>query len=171
MTRAIDAFVDDLFELVHPTLPAPLLVGATRLRSARWWALVQGVRAAAPVMPFLSDHLWRNLVAGAAEVLQTRVPRRLARRRRRRRAARPEVADTRRSSSSVTRLAETPASSCGSPWPRVRPRADGASRHAAEIGEELNVKEVLFDEGPVVRAQLKPNLPLLGPRLGVACRL
>ena len=32
-----------------------------------WHALVQGVRGIAPVMPFLADHLWRNLVADACE--------------------------------------------------------------------------------------------------------
>ena len=42
--------------------------------------------------------------------------------------------------------------------------------HEDEIADELNVKEVLFDEGPVVRVQLKPNLPLLGPRLGAKLR-
>ena len=119
-------------------------------------------------MPFLSDHLWRNLVAGAAEVLQGSVflagwpdagdvDEQLV----------TEVADTRR----VVELGHQARGDAGiklrQPLRRVYVRgADGASRHAAEIGEELNVKEVLFDEGPVVRAQLKPNLPLLGPRLG-----
>src|SRR5206468_10767235 len=41
-----------------------------------------------------------------------------------------------------------------------------AGAHADEIAEELRVKEVGFDEGPVARVTLKPNLPLLGPRLG-----
>ncbi len=48
--------------------------------------------------------------------------------------------------------------------------ADGARAHVDEIAEELNVKEVRFDEGPVARVQLKPNLPVLGPRLGARLR-
>ena len=44
--------------------------------------------------------------------------------------------------------------------------ANGAAGHAGELGDELNVKEIVFDDGPVVRSQLKPNLPMLGPRLG-----
>ena len=32
-----------------------------------WHALVQGIRGIAPVMPFLAEHLWRNLVAEACE--------------------------------------------------------------------------------------------------------
>src|SRR4029453_19063540 len=30
-----------------------------------WHAVVQGVRVISPVMPFLSDHLWRNLAVDA----------------------------------------------------------------------------------------------------------
>src|SRR5204863_4073650 len=32
-----------------------------------WTALVQALRVISPIMPFLSDHLWRRLVAGACE--------------------------------------------------------------------------------------------------------
>src|SRR4029079_9236529 len=32
-----------------------------------WTALVQGLRVVAPVAPFLTEHLWDNLVAGACE--------------------------------------------------------------------------------------------------------
>jgi isoleucyl-tRNA synthetase len=49
----------------------------------------------------------------------------------------------------------------------------GASRakgHAKEIAEELRVKEVAFDQGPVAKVRLLPNLPRLGPRLGAKLR-
>ena len=49
--------------------------------------------------------------------------------------------------------------------------ADGARAHASEIGDELNVKEVHFDDGPVAHVQLRPNLRLLGPRLGARLRV
>jgi isoleucyl-tRNA synthetase len=45
-----------------------------------------------------------------------------------------------------------------------------AGRYRDEIADELNVKEVTVDDGPVPRVQLKPNLPLLGPRLGAKLR-
>jgi isoleucyl-tRNA synthetase len=35
-----------------------------------------------------------------------------------------------------------------------------------EIRDELRVKEVLFDEGPMSRVTILPNLRVLGPRLG-----
>jgi len=44
--------------------------------------------------------------------------------------------------------------------------ASAAAGHADEIADELRVKEVSFDRGPVARVQLLPNLRLLGPRLG-----
>src|SRR5262249_29884313 len=47
--------------------------------------------------------------------------------------------------------------------------ANGASRHAREIADEVRTKEVVFDR---VESELrvKPNLPVLGPRLGKELR-
>jgi len=44
-----------------------------------------------------------------------------------------------------------------------------AQRHADEIGEELRVKEVVFSDGGSA-VTIKPNLPVLGPRLGARLR-
>jgi isoleucyl-tRNA synthetase len=48
-------------------------------------------------------------------------------------------------------------------WVRGAPRA---TAYAKEIRDELRVKEIGFDEGPVTVAKLLPNLRVLGPRLG-----
>ena len=45
-----------------------------------------------------------------------------------------------------------------------------AGEHAQEIAEELRVDEVGFDQGPVARVRLLPNLRVLGPRLGPKVR-
>ena len=45
-----------------------------------------------------------------------------------------------------------------------------ARSHVEEIEEELRVKAVGFDTGPVARMSLKPNLPVLGPKLGPRLR-
>jgi len=45
--------------------------------------------------------------------------------------------------------------------------AGAAARHEDEIADELRVKEVRFESGERAGERLKPNLPLLGPRLGV----
>ena len=44
--------------------------------------------------------------------------------------------------------------------------SEAARRWADEIREELRVKEVVIEERPAVRSTYKPNLPVLGPRLG-----
>ena len=44
--------------------------------------------------------------------------------------------------------------------------SNGLGEHAAEIASELRVREVVFGEGGGSRLRLKPNLPVLGPRLG-----
>jgi isoleucyl-tRNA synthetase len=41
-----------------------------------------------------------------------------------------------------------------------------AARHADEIRDELRVKRVGFDEGPLPQVVVRPNLRVLGPRLG-----
>ena len=100
-------------ELVHPPLAPALLGRGRRPRSATlWYALVQSLRVIAPVMPFLADHLWWNLVArprgvGASRRLARgaeRRPRRCSRRSRR----------CARSSSSAGRRARPRGSSCAS---------------------------------------------------------
>ena len=44
--------------------------------------------------------------------------------------------------------------------------AGPAQRHSAEIAEELRVKEVEFAPVEAMEVRVKPNLPLLGPKLG-----
>ena len=44
--------------------------------------------------------------------------------------------------------------------------ADGARAHADEIADELRVKEVEFGEVEATELRVKPNLPVLGPKLG-----
>jgi isoleucyl-tRNA synthetase len=44
--------------------------------------------------------------------------------------------------------------------------ADGVAGHAGEIAEELSVKDVEFGEVDASELRVKPNLPVLGPKLG-----
>jgi isoleucyl-tRNA synthetase len=48
--------------------------------------------------------------------------------------------------------------------------AADASAHAAEIADELRVKEVEFGDVEASELRVKPNLPVLGPKLGAALR-
>jgi isoleucyl-tRNA synthetase len=132
-----------------------------------WYALVQALRVVSPVMPFVTDHLWRNLVqdgpesvhlAGWPDVVEPD------------RALLEEMADVRR----VVALAHQARATVGlklrQPLRRlVVEGANGAQAHADEIADEVRVKDVAFDR---VEAELrvKPNLPVLGPRLGKELR-
>jgi isoleucyl-tRNA synthetase len=49
-------------ELVHPALAAPLLGRRRDCSRSLWDALAAALQVIAPVMPFLAEHLWRNLV-------------------------------------------------------------------------------------------------------------
>ncbi len=128
-----------------------------------WYALVQTLRVLAPVMPFIADHLWRNLVPDGPESVhlaqwpEVGEPDR---------ALLDEIEEVRR----VVTLAHQARASANlklrQPLRRlVVEGANGASRHSAEIADEVRAKSVEFG---TVEAQLhvKPNLPALGPRLG-----
>jgi isoleucyl-tRNA synthetase len=133
-----------------------------------WYALVQALRVVAPVMPFLSDHLWRNLVQdGPASVHLAAWPE----------VEQPddgllaEIAAVRR----VVELGRQARSSSGlklrQPLRRmVVAGTNGASAHADEIGDELRVKQVEFGDVAASELRVKPNLPKLGPKLGAELR-
>jgi isoleucyl-tRNA synthetase len=168
VTTAFEAYVDDLSNWYIRRSRRRFWDGDDDALQTLWWALVQALRVIAPVMPFLADHLWQNLVRSACEDAPASVflagwpepaeadERLLA-----------EVAEVRR----VVELGHQARGEAGiklrQPLRRAYVRgADGARVYADEIGDELNVKAVLFDEGPVARIQVKPNLRVLGPKLG-----
>ncbi len=171
VTRAFEAFVDDLSNwYIRRSRPRFYADDDAAFRTL-WYALVQALRVIAPVMPFLAEHLWQRLVRGAEgapdSVFLAGWP-----------DAAPADPGLLGSMAEARRIVELGHQARGEagltlrqPLRRMFVRgASLAGGHAAEIGDELNVKEVLFDEGPVARVQLKPNLPLLGPRLGARLR-
>ena len=60
------AFVDDLSNWYIRRSRRRFWAGDEAALRTLWDALVQATRVIAPVMPFLAEHLWRNLVAGRA---------------------------------------------------------------------------------------------------------
>jgi isoleucyl-tRNA synthetase len=118
-------------------------------------------------MPFLTDHLWRVLVQpaeGAPEsVFLAGWPEEVARDN----ALLDEIADVRR----VVELGRQARSSAGLKLrqPLRSLVVEGASRaeeHADEIAEELRVKQVSFRPVDASELRVKPNLRVLGPKLG-----
>jgi isoleucyl-tRNA synthetase len=165
--RAFEAYVDDLSNWYIRRSRRRFWDGDEVALRTLWHALVQALRVIAPVMPFLSDHLWQVLVREAcpdapASVHLAGWPL----------ASEPdeallgEVADVRR----VVALGHQARQSAGFKvqQPLRTLVVEGAARaqaQAAEIGDELRVKDVRFG---TVDAELvvKPNLPVLGPKLG-----
>jgi isoleucyl-tRNA synthetase len=130
-----------------------------------WTALARSLQVVSVVMPFLAEHLWQNLVApldGAPRSVFL-APWPEARERDEQLLA--EVAEVRR----VVELGRQARGDIKLRQPLRRLVVQGAGpsqKHVDEIAEELRVKEVEF--GPVEASELrvKPNLPVLGPKLG-----
>jgi len=133
-----------------------------------WYALVQGLRAVAPVMPFLAEHLWRSLVADVSEEAPASVflagwP-----------AARPDDGELLAEMDEVRRVVELGHRARAQAGLKLRQPlrrlvaqgVSGAARHADQIRDELRVKEVEFGQVEAADVRVKPNLPVLGPKLG-----
>ncbi len=166
--RSFEAFVDDLSNWYIRRSRRRFWEGDEAALRVLWYAIVQSLRVIAPVVPFLAEHLWRNLVgAGPASVFLAGWPA----------AGEPdhelleEVAEVRR----VVELGRQARSLSGlklrQPLRRLVVAGAGpATGHGAEIADELRVKEVEFGEVQSSELRVRPNLPLLGPRLGAGLR-
>jgi isoleucyl-tRNA synthetase len=126
-------------------------------------ALTTALQVIAPVMPFLAEHLWRNLVAKDESVFL---------------AGWPEVGEP--DDELLTEVGEVravvtlgrqarDASRLKHRQPLRRLVVQGAGRaasHEDEIRDELRVKDVEFGEVEATELRVRPNLPALGPKLG-----
>jgi len=165
--RAFEAYVDDLSNWYIRRSRRRFWDGDEVALRTLWHALAQAVRVIAPVMPFLAEHLWQVLVREVCEDAPASVHL----------AGWPEerdpddellseVADVRR----VVALGHQARQAAGFKvqQPLRALVVEGAARaeaQAAEIRDELRVKDVRFE---TVDSELlvKPNLPVLGPKLG-----
>jgi len=170
VAREVETFVDDLSNWYIRRSRSRFWGGDETALRTLWVALTQVLRVMAPLLPFLSDHLWRNLVAEACEGAPDSVHL----------AGWPDVvvelvddellaqmAEVRR----VVALGHQARAHSGiklrQPLRRlVVQGADGISGHARELGDELNVKDVEFGPVEATELRVKPNLPILGPKLG-----
>jgi isoleucyl-tRNA synthetase len=162
---AFDSFVDDLSNWYIRRSRRRFWNGDRVALWTLWYALLRSVQVIGPVMPFLSDFLWRRLRADDApeSVFLEPWP-----------EAREldvellgEVAEVRR----VVELGRQARGDAGvklrQPLRRLVVQGAGpAQRHADEIAEELRVKEVEFAPVEAMEVRVKPNLPVLGPKLG-----
>jgi isoleucyl-tRNA synthetase len=165
--RAFEAYVEDLSNWYIRRSRRRFWDGDEVALRTLWHALGQTVRVIAPVMPFLAEHLWQVLVREPCEAAPASVHL----------AGWPEeqevdeellvaVADVRR----VVALGHQARQAAGFKVQQplralVVEGAEHARAQAAEIRDELRVKDVRFE---TVDSELvvKPNLPVLGPKLG-----
>ncbi len=167
VVRAFEAFVEDLSNWYIRRSRRRFWDGEEAAFASLWYALVQGLRVVAPLMPFLTDHLWRRLtapcegapvsihLAGWPEIAAPDE------------ALLAEVGDVRR----VVELGRQARSQAGVKLRQplralVVEGARLAQGHADEIADELRVKDVSFGVVEASELRVKPNLPVLGPKLG-----
>ena len=170
LTGSFESFVDDLSNwYIRRSRRRFYSLDEAAFRTL-WYALVQGVRAIGPVMPFLAEHLWQVLVAGPVadaprSVFLAGWPERseaLADE-----ALVAEVSVVRRVVELGRQARATSGLKLRQPLRRlVVEGAAPAEAHADEIRGELRVKEVEFGEVEASELRVKPNLPVLGPKLG-----
>jgi len=163
--RAFEAFVDDLSNWYIRRSRRRFWDGDTAALQALWSALVESLRVVGPVIPFVAEELWRVLRAEEAPASvflagwpELREPDR---------SLLAEVAAVRR----VVELGRQARSTSGLKLrqPLRRMVVQGAARaatHADEIRDELRVKDVEFGDVDALEVRVKPNLPVLGPKLG-----
>jgi len=164
VTSAFESYVEDLSNWYIRRSRRRFWDGEAEALETLWWSVVQSLRAVGPVMPFLSDHLWRTLVLdGPDSVHLAGWPETAAADG----ALLEEMAEVRR----VVELGRQARAQSGmklrQPLRRLVVQGAGAAEsHSGEIAEELSVKEVEFGPVEATELRVKPNLPVLGPKLG-----
>jgi isoleucyl-tRNA synthetase len=165
LIAAFEAFVDDLSNWYIRRSRRRFWNGDVAALQTLWSALVRAVVVIAPVMPFLAEHLWGVLRSEDAPESVFLVRWEDAGERDELLLA--EVAETRR----VVELGRQARAGSGlklrQPLRRlVVQGATLAQGHADEIRDELRVKDVEFGDVDATELTVRPNLPVLGPKLG-----
>ncbi|MBD0338440.1 MAG: isoleucine--tRNA ligase, partial [Thermoleophilia bacterium] len=164
VARAFEAFVEDLSNWYIRRSRRRFYGEDDAAFRTLWYALAQGLRVIAPVLPFLAEHLWSALggrdsvfLAGWPAVDESL----------RDEALLAEMAEVRELTELGRRARDAAGLKLRQPLRRAVVAGSGvAARWTDEIRDELRVKEVELSERPDVRASFKPHLPVLGPRLG-----
>jgi isoleucyl-tRNA synthetase len=167
--RAFEAFVDDLSNWYIRCSRRRFWEGDEQALGALWHALVQALRVVSPVLPFLADHLWQGLVRGPCQDAPESVFL----------AGWPDATEPDRSTletmAATRRVVDLGRVARSTSGVKLRQPLGKLVIEGATPGpdllrivrDELRVKET--ELGEVEAALLvKPNLPVLGPKLGKA---
>ena len=165
VVASFETFVDDLSNWYIRRSRRRFWDGDAAALETLRTALLRSLVVIAPVMPFLAEHLWRVLRQDdqPESIFLTSWPEAGARDEQ----LLAEVGQTRR----VVDLGRQ--ARAGSQLPLRQPLrrlvvqgAPLSERHVDELREELRVKEVEFGDVEATELRVKPNLPVLGPKLG-----
>jgi len=163
VTRAFEAYVDDVSNWYIRRSRRRFWDDDEAALRTLWYALVQALRVVAPIQPFVCDYLWRRIVLDGSESVHLAgwpdVPEPDA-------ALLAEIGEVRH----VVELGRQARSSAGvklrQPLRRLVVEGARLDGHLDEVADELRVKQVELGPVEAVELRLKPNLPLLGPKLG-----
>ena len=165
VVASFETFVDDLSNWYIRRSRRRFWDGDAAALETLRTALLRSLVVIAPVMPFLAEHVWRVLRQDEQpeSIFLTSWPEAGARDEQ----LLAEVGQTRR----VVDLGRQ--ARAGSQLPLRQPLrrlvvqgAPLSERHVDELREELRVKEVEFGDVEATELRVKPNLPVLGPKLG-----
>jgi isoleucyl-tRNA synthetase len=164
LTSVFESFVDDLSNWYIRRSRRRFWNGDVEALQTLWWSVAQALRVISPAMPFLTEHLWQTLVLDGPDSVHL--------------SGWPEAAEADEALldeiGAVRRVVELGRQARSQSGIKLRQPlrrlvvqgADDVSGHATEIAEELSVKDVEFGEVDASELRVKPNLPVLGPKLG-----
>ena len=166
--RAFEDYVEDLSNWYVRRSRRRFWNGDEAALRTLWTSLVQALRVVSPVMPFLTEHLWDLLVAdplpdAPRSVFLAGWP-----------ASLPADDELLADVAALRQVVELGRNARGQAKLKLRQPlrrlvvdgADRAAPYATEIADELRVKEVVFGPIDATELRVRPNLPVLGPRLG-----
>ena len=165
LVRAFESYVDDLSNWYIRRSRRRFWDSDPAALQTLWLSLTEALRVVAPVMPFFADYLWRALRAENApvSVFLDGWPES----RERDETLLREVAEVRRVVELGRQARATSGLKLRQPLRRlVVQGAQLARSHEDEIRDELRVKEVEFGDVEAMEVRVKPNLRVLGPKLG-----
>ncbi|HEX9033842.1 MAG TPA: class I tRNA ligase family protein, partial [Streptosporangiaceae bacterium] len=168
--RAFESYLDDLSNWYIRRSRRRFWNSDEAALRTLWTGLVQAVRVIAPVLPFLAEHLWQSLVVSVcpdapesvflagwpqAREIDDRVVSGVA--------AVRQVVDLGRRARAQSRLKlRQPLRAL------VVEGVTGIEPYLPEIADELRVKEVRLERIETTGLRVRPNFPVVAPRLGAS---
>ena len=171
--RAFESYLDDLSNWYIRRSRRRFWNSDEAALRTLWTGLVQSIRVLAPVTPFLAEHMWQSLVVAVcpdapesiflagwpeAGTIDDELVAGVA-------AVRKVVDLGRRARANAKLKTRQPLRML------VVEGAEGIEGHLAEIADELRVKQVSQERIETTGLRVKPNFPVVAPRLGASMPL